>query len=691
MANIGIFNSAEDTAGLSYDLSSNNEIKHSVPSGKFINDVIFTSYGNPTLPASITSSPFIFKHGTCNTDVQSNFERLCISNNKCEILYLPTEMPSQCTNPSMGILSSYLYAEPTLNANNNGALKIKEFNSNNEYMMPSLSNGKVYSFYKYGGVWTKFNTTYRDEYLVESTSAVSNIKVRFHRTNSTFEPRIKIVNAQGSTLSPSIQIKKNSTDDLSIGYIKTGVDYILRNKGSYWEIKKYISEYATKLSNQEKQNPKRTCMTIRLDNNNITSWSGTDSKCIKKCPSGEYDDRIGAGATLHTTHLGDGKILWPETDLGSTVSNKVYNSTPVNGIFNQLNVDEINRIKPSDFSSGNKWFFIISRTCNLDGTWSNPTYSCKISGGGTPPDSQNVELSVGNREYSVAGSETLYTQCAPNYSPYTDSSEFNGSNGKQTPWYVCVKPASNLSNDTYLAKQGGDNCIQYCGTSSINNSNNKYIMPNPQRYFKQNATIRLECNSGGGWGYAVGNNGSRDSSLKPTFTCNASSSWNSGVINDCLAMRKCHTNNINDVKKLKDLKFTSGATDDGFEDEDFAFNVKNFLNSSTIGSSEVSHGFYKSFAWNCGYCTFSGNMNGSLSNEYRFYRSAFIDGVSCNDGTWDYYMYKGNWYWDRACDGDDWDWWDQCEECHTESKWLGWCSDDGTGYNNLTEPNDDRN
>ena len=686
ISNIGIYNNPQDTAGLLYDLSSNNQISHSAPNGKFINDVIFTSYGNPTLPSSISSSPFTFKHGTCKTDVQSNFERLCISNNKCEVLDLPTNIPSQCTSPSMGILSSYLYGEPTLNANNKGALKIKEYNSTNQLTMANISNGNVYSFYKTGGNWIKFNTAYRDEYLVEYGSAVSEIKIRFHRTNSTFEPRFKIVNSQGATLVSALPIKKNSTDDLSIGYIKTGVEYVLRNKGSYWEIKKYISEYASSLSSSDRQNPKRTCMTIRLANNNATSWSGTDSKCVKKCPSGDYDDRIGAGATLHKTHIGTGKILWPEADLGSTIENKVYNSRPINGIFNQLSVNEINTIKPSDFSSGNKWFFIASRKCNLDGTWSDPLYSCKISGGGSPPDSQNVLLNIGNREYSVAGSETLYTQCAPYYLPNTDSSEYLVHNQKQTPSFKCIKPASDLSNDAYLAKQGGDNCIQYCGTNDINNSQGKYIKPNPQRYFKQNGTISLDCNQGGGWGYSLGSNGVRDPNRKPTFTCGASSSWNNYVINDCLAIRKCYVSDLNITKKFKDLQYTDGTYDD--EDEDYEFNILSFLNSSTIGSTEVNDGFYKHFEWNCGYCAFSGNRSGSLLYEYRYYRSAFIDWVKCNDGVWEYKPYKGNYYWDRACDGDDWDWHDQCEECHPDYKFIGWCSKTGSEFNKLARPND---
>lgn len=215
-----------------------------------------------------------------------------------------------------------------------------------------------------------------------------------------------------------------------------------------------------------------------------------------------------------------------------------------------MSVNEINTIKPSDFSSGNKWFFIASRKCNLDGTWSDPLYSCKISGGGSPPDSQNVLLNIGNREYSVAGSETLYTQCAPYYLPNTDSFEYLVHNQKQTPSFKCIKPASDLSNDAYLAKQGGDNCIQYCGTNDINNSQGKYIKPNPQRYFKQNGTISLDCNQGGGWGYSLGSNGVRDPNRKPTFTCGASSSWNNYVINDCLAIRKCYVSDLNITKKI---------------------------------------------------------------------------------------------------------------------------------------------
>lgn len=87
-------------------------------------------------------------------------------------------------------------------------------------------------------------------------------------------------------------------------------------------------------------------------------------------------------------------------------------------------------------------------------------------------------------------------------------------------------------------------------------------------------------------------------------------------------------------------------------------------------------------------CAFSGNRSGSLLYEYRYYRSAFIDWVKCNDGVWDYKPYKGNYYWDRACDGDDWDHHDQCEECHPDYKFIGWCSKTGSEFNKLARPND---
>ena len=200
-------------------------------------------------------------------------------------------------------------------------LKIKQLDSSNTNLIAAnnLRNDTVYTFiYLKNDNWGKYNYL-SDEYYIQENPPSNNIRVRFHRANTTFSPKLKI----GSV---SLEIKKDTGGPLTLGYIKTNIDYILRKKFidgvEYWTIRPYISTNASPLSALQREKPKRTCMTNLFSAGGGVNviWSQPNSYCVSKCPGFADDNRIGVGATQHTLSNGVTAIAkWGEGNIGEFV------------------------------------------------------------------------------------------------------------------------------------------------------------------------------------------------------------------------------------------------------------------------------------------------------------------------------------------------------------------------------------
>jgi hypothetical protein len=299
-------------------------------------------------------------------------------------------------------------------------------------------------------------------------------------------------------------IKKSADQNISIGYIKPGVSYVIKNQGSYWEIKKHIPEYANKLSSLV--NPQRTCRTVKLQNNIARMWSGTSSRCINKCPGFDYDDRIGAGATLHRGFGGFKKVRWPESNLNSYVILKINaNSSGPNNTFNEYTGD----LSPGNFT-GTEPYFVVARYCNNDGSWGDPIYLCQVSGGSSSdrpsaPANSLDEFITANSYNSSFGNSIKYisanrtdkaeSDCLNGfYKDLNSGIVYNPSNTKSSSEYICTYDSSQINAKFERVLGTERRCIKYCTAESVVDFN-KYDLQRSTLYKSSSGNFNVACNS----------------------------------------------------------------------------------------------------------------------------------------------------------------------------------------------------
>ena len=522
------------TGGLVYGLSdSSNNFSLSTPLGMVISDIYFSSLGNPQAstrdavsPNSVPSS-FSVKYNTCHS---TNSLRLaqtnCQGRETCSQPDINDLDFGATCNPTpasikWAVLAGYTFKESSLTIN--GLTKpIKEINTLTMTFNPAiLQNNKVYSFLDYETFWIK-NEYWDDEFIAKISTNIDPIdtplKIKFHRTNNTLEPKLKLTYVSGSTtndLGSFYKIKKivnNEAVPISKGYIKENIYYILRlnvinTDDIFWEIREQTNVSATALQMSDRSLPKRTCMTTQVSKFGMlgTIWSPANSVCSNKCPGYDPvtktgDDRLGAGATLHyTSNLIDGGIVyWDEAPAGSTqilkmstanieetgLSHKGYKVFQRHS--DKFKAKNFEKEIPNQIGSG---VFVLERKCGSDGIWEDPKPLC-ATGGGLNTDSyignfndtrvfldhsSHSDIIYNNNttkeRYIKADDPSSYSigECLDGYKRSTldGIGIFTNSdiNLKSKLTFICKSYSSGLKRYedlTYLESSGGFDCIKYC-------------------------------------------------------------------------------------------------------------------------------------------------------------------------------------------------------------------------------------
>jgi hypothetical protein len=700
ISNLGINFTEEGTAGIFSARNNSNSIEITAPFSKIINQIEFVTLGNPVLTDALLSS-YDLKHGTCNANIDSDRDlNSCLAETTCSITGLDSKRGT-CSANDMGLVASYTYTEPKLKfQDEDNGLLIKEL-SGTSFVSPVLENDKVYTFFKFNeesNYWIKSSYALNNIYLVKYPNRLDRFKIRFHRTNSSFEPKLKFEFGSSSTILP---IKKADNKSLSIGYIKPVNTYILTHMGSYWEIKKYIPEDASILT--PKELPSRTCSTVKLENNITRMWSGTSSKCINKCPGYQYDNRIGAGATSHLGSNGNNrKVKWPETNFNTRVILKINaNSYGPDNTFEEYTGD----ITPNNFS-GNEQFFIVSRYCNNDGSWSDPVYLCQVSGGSAdndltvPPNSYNEYL-TGNGFNTLYGSSVKYIEANNNLNT-TGSSCLNGfkrdvtegkiyddSKIKSTSNYKCVRTSRDVNAKFFRILGTEQICIKYCSTAIIDEVKYSVNTNNPT-FVKPNNAYDITCKTG-----FVSSN---TDPTKSVHFCKTDSTWDV-IAYQCRVGHECNLTSISG-SPVAEAHGAWAINPDSTNKSDF-FPLKSYLANLTVANlitnGTMKHGTEYTFPIDTGSPTYSKGRCAYVSYTdryntlHRYYVRKFLKSIQCYDGT-----YIPTWETEseqearNACDGDYRDMWDQCEECHPSSAWIDYANGNGirnaNAYKNVETP-----
>ena len=713
----GINGSNANTAGVLYQRNSGSTFSINAPPGMFINDIFLTSSGNPTIDFSVSAN-LILKHGSCNNLQGLEEMNKCLGKESCSFT-VDQSLSCAGITPNFGVVASYYFQEPTLSLKinppsgtvliNSPVKNITQFDSLNRNFIAAnnIRNDVVYTFSLLKNeTWAKFNYL-SDQYYIAENPPSNDIRVRFHRENTTLSPQLKIGNT-------SLEIKKDTGSSLTMGYIKINTDYILRKKVidgvNYWTIRPYISKNASPLSALQREKPKRTCMTNLFSAGGGVNviWSQPNSYCINSCPSFADDNRIGVGATQHTLSSGVTAIAkWGEGTLGQYTIQRFTGTTVANSSEDGGGLEfsktatafDISVYKSDDTS--NK--FILARLCNADGTWSNPISLCEITNSTTsktPPivgatsyiNSQTSSGSVSNNFMQANSSDTATSSCSDGYGPeFTGDIFKSGDPVFPTFKYKCVIPEGGKVDKAYFEKVPDPDrrdCIKSCVVQeyfkTIGAKPSSISYSTKADYKMKNATeIQLECASQ----YLPAKiNGTRPTDgRKPTVTCSTSASWNGTITNPCTLADRCTLTNEGSVAR-------AGSDDTWFP-------LSNFINE-THRTNGMNHGLDLKVTYapdatqqakkygKCGYCAHTNWVKtyifGDFQTNYTYSRK-YLKSYYCNDGAWVVEWENNDTSYDRACDGDDWDHpiqigqsWEWGGREHPSNKYLGGCISNNT-------------
>ena len=712
---------ADKTTGIIYNkiTSPATELSLNAPSGTFINDVLLASYGSPTVNFA-SSSSLVLKHGGCNdqTSLTKSINQ-CVGKTSC-LIDTSTLFPScqSLASKEFGLVASYYFKEPTLQVFGSAgpyAYKMKEMSNNQVTPATNLINGTVYTFlFKISeNLWFKYPYL-ADEYLISETVTSNKIRIKFHRTNTTFSPKLK-------TNQGSLPIKKldedGGTTSLSVGYISTDKVYILTNDSGNWIIREYTNqEVSSALPVAQREHPKRSCMTTKISSAGAVnvSWSLPNSSCVNYCPgydrvTGIGDDRIGVGATRHLTSKGPGIVYWKKGTLNQVSIMKFSNTKDANDVFPEVT----SAIPTSHFRNGQaRQYFVLSRKCNADGSWSDPVPLCAYNSvSDTNADGVPVDPDIGtsyitsgetNQEYITSNSsEYVESLCRSGYFGQTnDQYWYPGVFTYPAPKYNCMKTTNNVDEVYFNQMDNGNQrrpCARYCpdvssiyaSKSSITGKSNykvryngDFLANDPDR---SNGQITLECNEG----YL-----SR-SGLKPIATCikdgdgRGTVRWSTEIFNDCTEARDC--------------RFASLASNDGILAGEYWFPLSKFIAKQHRDNGMKHRKIYtysvnalNSVVGNCGYCKYKSDWVAGISHKHRYFRK-FLKSYSCNDGVWnsDWENSESEAKYRLACDDDEWDYTssgigDWGGDWHRTNQFLGDCKlsktekSDTSSFNNIT-------
>ena len=431
------------TTGLIKAQNASNIFDLSIPTGMYVNDVIFASFGNPTIDFS--GNNLILKKGSSCHDANSIAvaEAQCLSKKTCsfDTNSASTFLNSACrpANTNFGMIASYYFQEPTLFVNKinsspsssqieNLTFRLKQYDARTSTYTPAsdLINNKIYSFkLQSDNVWIKDEYT-NDEYFISDANSNSEIiKVSFHRTNTSFSPTLKTGAIKRTLVRPA-------NTSLSVGFIKVGKQYILRKSGigrSNWTIREFGDEEVSALNEPDKKLPQRTCMTKQISSLGTVGvlWSRPNNMCTNVCPGAKLnpietgddkvfdemekydlsdqksyylvgDDRIGVGVTKHDLSDGIYYTYWEDQTLNSWQIRKFRKldyKTRIGSNRRLLITQSGNSINSSNYkkdsgsddrNSVDKEFFILARKCDSSGQWEAPIALCSTEGSTSDPN-----------------------------------------------------------------------------------------------------------------------------------------------------------------------------------------------------------------------------------------------------------------------------------------------------------------
>jgi hypothetical protein len=123
-------------------------------------------------------------------------------------------------------------------------------------------------------------------------------------------------------------------------------------------------------ANGETLLPRRLCRTGTTSQGvQVSVWGNVVNACVNSCPGADYDNRIGAGRTAHSTSNGSIVVDWQSTPLGT------YQF--VNNWLGQEAHFDAGYFHPNRTNG----FYLLRRFCGYDGKWSDPEPSCALNNG----------------------------------------------------------------------------------------------------------------------------------------------------------------------------------------------------------------------------------------------------------------------------------------------------------------------
>ena len=731
---------AQKTAGILYGKVASPATQFSlvsgtqtgeVPPGTFINEIFFASYGAPSLPQSN-----IWKYGSCH-DPSSLTQSLnqCAGKTSCSIATSDFSDCQSLVTKEFGLVASYYFKEPTLQVVNIVGLpeyKIKEENSENQL---DLKDGEVYTFVlgKENNIstWVKYNYL-SDEYRISLPipDGTKKIKVKFHRTNSTFSPTLKTrLSSWPLKIVKSYELGKATS--LSVGYIDKDKEYILTLDNNNWIIREYTDGRVDGALDEDKRTlPKRSCATNKVFSTGAVNvaWSLPNSSCVNYCPGYEVingigigDDRINVGATQHVISSGaTGVVYWKNGQIGSHSVMKFSNAIN-NGVFPEYT----GRVSASDFRSNSaRQYFALSRFCNEKGVWSDPVPLCAFSPVGNNDDS-GIPVADGKSYIQFSQEQTLFeyadskylrintddtatTSCKELHYQQTDDAFFkpNISRSYQPPKYKCVSSDSKIVDRTFfqeVADSDRSPCAQYCFYNRIPQDTVSY--DNQGAYMVRvkgdilrnglqvNETIQLGCAPGFLNKLIMQSTTLVRSNINPKIECTRTgglANWG-GIQDNCEVARRCFISSLSENEGSLSLgrnwfplaKYIAPEHRDA--DSMASGTTKAFPKDPSFYQGRF--GYERQFG-KCGYCTYQFESCTIGGCSKRGYHRKYLKSYSCNDGIWSaewdredgvtnrYTCYiqpcRPQTY-NRACDDDDWDWSRENEEDHPNQLYLGNC------------------
>ncbi len=300
--------------------------------------------------------------------------------------------------------------------------------------------------------------------------------------------------------------------------------------------------------------PTRSCYSAQLSGGVVANlWGAAQNTCINGCWGGATDPAHGISTFPSST--GTKTIIWPDTNFGTYAY-----------------MSDVANLDASHFQSGrNNQHYLLSRFCNVDGTWSAPEVLCAANNGQAGNATFNVTgQPIPNNSNSVSVAGTILTgTCLANYT----------NNGASAPKRQCsYASAANNIDQVFLNLTGGTNDCKLitCPLANGYTSGNSIYSGTTQNY-NIGTVVSLNCKSGYGknmvgvtrnvnngetnvcnvdtngialssrWKIAHGSSGSGSISVSvttnrtvqpPSITCDSNGNW-LPLVNDCDSCRNC--------------------------------------------------------------------------------------------------------------------------------------------------------